>query len=74
MKIRKSWRKDRSLRNTTIYRFIGRMVAVYNSCYRMTGKEIREKVTVQAPQNDKERGKVGNQSFVPDSIESFRYV
>src|SRR6201990_522788 len=24
-------------------RFIGRMVSVYNSCYRPTGKEIREK-------------------------------
>src|SRR6201990_1708005 len=46
MKIRKkSWRKDRSLRNTTIYRFIGRTVAVYNSCYRTTRNEIREEVT-----------------------------
>src|ERR1700755_3268658 len=51
----KSWRKDRSLRNTTIYRFIGRTVAVYNSCYRTTGKEIREKVTDR--RIDSERGK-----------------
>src|SRR6201990_1386469 len=64
-----SWRKDRSLRNTTIYRFIGRTVAVYNSCYRTTGKEISEKVTER--RIDSERGKFGNQSFVPDSIEAF---
>src|SRR6201990_285027 len=45
MKIRKELGigQIRSLRNTTIYRFIGRTVAVYNSCYRTTGKEIREK-------------------------------
>src|ERR1044072_4336074 len=72
MKIRKSWRKDRSLRNTTIYRFIGRTMAVYNSCYRTTGKKIREKVTERGIHS--ERGKFGNQSFVPDLIESFRYV
>src|ERR1700755_1125904 len=73
MKIRKkSGRKDRSLRNTTIYRFIGRTVAVYNSCYRTTRKEIREKATER--RIDSERGKFGNQSFVPDSIEGFRYV
>src|SRR6201990_3699318 len=69
---KKSWRKDRSLRNTTIYRFIGRTMAVYNSCYRTTGKEIREKVTERGI--DSERGKFRNQSFVPDYIESFRYV
>src|ERR1700755_1611905 len=43
------------MRNTTIYRFIGRTVAVYNSCYRTTGKEIREKVTDR--RIDSERGK-----------------
>ena len=47
-------------------------MAVYNSCYRTTRKEIREKIT--ARRIDTERGKFGNQSFVPDSIEGFRYV
>src|ERR1044072_6171608 len=67
-----SWRKDRSLRNTTINRFKGRTVAVYNSCYRTTRKEIREKITER--RIDTERGNFRNQSFVPDSIEGFRYV
>ena len=44
-------------------------MAVYNSCYRTTGKEIREKVTER--RIDSERRKFGNQSFVPDSIEGF---
>ena len=60
------------MRNTTIYRFIGRMVAVHNRFYRKTGKEIREKVTER--RIDFEREKFGNQSFVPDSIESFRNI
>ena len=47
-------------------------MAVYNCCYRTTGKEIREKVTER--RIDSERGKFRNQSFVPDSIECFRYV
>src|ERR1700755_1955634 len=34
--------------------------------------EIRDKITER--RIDSERGKFGNQSFVPDSIESFRYV
>ena len=48
------------------------MVAVYNNCYRATRKEIREKITER--RIDTERGKIRNQSFVPDSIEGFRYV
>ena len=35
------------MRNTTINRFIGRTVAVYNSSYRTTRKEIREKDRLQ---------------------------
>ena len=60
------------MRNTTINRFKGRTVAVNNRCCRTTGKEIREKVTER--RLDTERGKFGNQSFLPHSIESFRYV
>ena len=56
----------------TINRFKGRTVEFYNSCYRTTGKEIREKFTER--RIDTERGKFRNQSFVPDSIEGFRYV
>ena len=67
MNIRKRFGED-----TTIYRFTGRTVAVYNSCYRTTTKEIREKVTER--RIDFEREEFRNQSFVPDSIESFRYV
>ena len=55
--------------NTTIYRFKGRTVAVYNCSYRTTGKEIREKVTER--RIDTERGKFGKQRFGPDSIERF---
>ena len=47
-------------------------MAVYNSYYRTTRKEIREK-TIER-RIDSERGKFGNQSFMPDSIESFRYA
>src|SRR6201990_3764146 len=64
--------KSRTLRNNTINRFKGRTVAAYNSCYRTTGKEISEKITER--RIDTERGKFLNQSFVPDSIEGFRYV
>src|SRR6201990_1694731 len=46
-------------------------MAVFNSCYRTTGKEIRE---ITERRIDTERGKFRNQSFVPDSIEGFRYV
>ena len=60
------------MRNTTINRFKGRTVAVYNSCYRRTGKEISEKIKER--RIDTERGKFRNLSFVPDSIEGFRYV
>src|ERR1700755_477059 len=58
--------------NTTINRFKGRTVAVYNSGYRTTGKEIREKITES--KINRERGKFRNQSFVPNSFEGFRYV
>src|SRR6201990_3283703 len=64
--------KSRTLRNNTINRFKGRTVVVYNSCYRTTGKEIREKITER--RIDTERGKFRNQNFVPDSIVGFRYV
>ena len=47
-------------------------MAVYNSCYRTTEKEIRKKIAER--RIDTERGKFRNQSFVPDSIEGFRYV
>src|ERR1700755_401043 len=47
-------------------------MAVYNSSYRTTRMEIREKATERGI--DSERGKFGNQSFVSNSIESFRYV
>src|ERR1044072_9239382 len=47
-------------------------MAVFNCCYRTIEKEIRGKITERMI--DSERGKFGNQSFVPDSIESFRYV
>src|ERR1044072_4410552 len=47
-------------------------MAVYNSFYRTTRKEIREKATER--RIDSEIGKLGNQSFVPESIESLRYV
>src|ERR1700755_3624521 len=62
---------DRTLPNTTINRFKVRPMAVFNSCYRTTGKEIRE---ITERKIDTERGKFRNQSFVPDSIEGFRYV
>ena len=47
-------------------------MAVFNCCYRTIEKEIQEKVTERMI--DSERGKFGNQSFVPDFIERFRYV
>ena len=47
-------------------------MAVYNNCYRTTGKEISEKAKER--RIDTEREKFGNQSFVPGSIESLRYV
>src|SRR6201990_3255907 len=68
---KKCWGLDRTLRNTTINRFKGRTMAVFNSCYRTTGKEIRE---ITERRIDTERGKFRNQNFVPDSIEGFRYV
>ena len=58
--------------NTIVNIFKGRTVTIYNSSYRTTGKEIREKIT--EGRIDTERGEFGNQSFWPDSIEGFRYV
>ena len=47
-------------------------MAAYNSCYRTTRKEIRKNATER--RIDSERGKFRNQSFAPDSTESFLYV
>ena len=58
------------MRNTTIYRFKGRTVTIYNCCYITTGKEIRE---VTKRRIDSERGKMEIKALC-QTLSKVRYV